>query len=55
MEWTNEIRLAIPEELANKMIGLAFEVGKEINDVEISSTIRRTDSEDHEMKIMHVN
>ena len=52
---TNNLRSATPEEVANKMIGLAFEVKKEINDVAISSIIRRTDSDDLERKRKHVN
>ena len=52
---TNNLRSATPEEVANKMISLAFEVKKEINDVAISSIIRRTDSDDLERKRIHVN
>eukprot|EP00112_Aurelia_sp_Birch-Aquarium-sp1_P023218 Seg683.3 transcript_id=Seg683.3/GoldUCD/mRNA.D3Y31 product="hypothetical protein" protein_id=Seg683.3/GoldUCD/D3Y31 len=52
---TNNLRSATPEEVASKMISLAFEVKKEINDVAISSIIRRTDSDDLERKRMHVN
>ena len=40
---------------ANKAISLAFEVNKVINDVAISSIIRRADSDDLERKRIHVN
>ena len=52
---TNNLRSATPEEVANKIISLAFEVKKEINDVAISSIIRRADSDDLERKRIHVN
>eukprot|EP00112_Aurelia_sp_Birch-Aquarium-sp1_P000140 Seg1010.15 transcript_id=Seg1010.15/GoldUCD/mRNA.D3Y31 product="hypothetical protein" protein_id=Seg1010.15/GoldUCD/D3Y31 len=52
---TSNLRSVTPEEVASKMISLAFEVKKEINDVAISSIIRRTDSDDLERKRMHVN
>ena len=37
------------------MISLALKVKKQINDVAISSIIRRTDSDDLERKRIHVN
>ena len=52
---TNNLPSATPDEVASKMISLAFEVKKENVDVVISSLIRRTDSDDLKSNRMRVN